>query len=162
MGKEARIEVIAGTPKVTVVEIHDPSMVGTVGFDLGVMEIFRRHGVSYILKATNANSITHVVWERAAKPSFVEELENAYEKVTVLPSAVVCVIGSNIAIPGVLARAAQVLADNGINVNAFSQSLRQINMQFVIDRAQYRKAIAALNQALCVEPARARNGGAAA
>ncbi len=162
VGKEARIEVIAGTPKVTVVEIHDPSMVGTVGFDLGVMEIFRRHGVSYILKATNANSITHVVWERAAKPSFVEELENAYEKVTVLPSAVVCVIGSNIAIPGVLARAAQVLADNGINVNAFSQSLRQINMQFVIDRAQYRKAIAALNQALCVEPARARNGGAAA
>ena len=162
VGKEARIEVIAGTPKVTVVEIHDPSMVGTVGFDLGVMEIFRRHGVSYILKATNANSITHVVWERAAKPSFVEELENAYEKVTVLPSAVVCVIGSNIAIPGVLARAAQVLADNGINVNAFSQSLRQINMQFVIDRAQYRKAIAALNQALCVEPARARNGGATA
>ena len=162
VGKEARIEVIAGTPKVTVVEIHDPSMVGTVGFDLGVMEIFKRHGVSYILKATNANSITHVVWEKAAKPSFVEELENAYEKVTVLPSAVVCVIGSNIAIPGVLARAAQVLADNGINVNAFSQSLRQINMQFVIDRAQYRKAIAALNQALCVEPARARNGGAAA
>ena len=162
VGKEARIEVIAGTPKVTVVEIHDPSMVGTVGFDLGVMEIFRRHGVSYILKATNANSITHVIWEKAAKPSFVEELENAYEKVTVLPSAVVCVIGSNIAIPGVLARAAQVLADNGINVNAFSQSLRQINMQFVIDRAQYRKAIAALNQALCVEPARARSGGAAA
>ncbi len=75
-------------------------------------------------------------------------------------SAVVCVIGSNIAIPGVLARAAQVLADNGINVNAFSQSLRQINMQFVIDRAHYRKAIAALNQALCVEVARAKNGHA--
>ena len=31
VGKKARIEVIAGSPKVTAVEIHDPSMVGTVG-----------------------------------------------------------------------------------------------------------------------------------
>ena len=38
VGKQARIEIIAGSPKVTAVEIHDPSMVGTVGFDL------RRHG----------------------------------------------------------------------------------------------------------------------
>jgi aspartate kinase len=68
---------------------------------------------------------------------------------------VVCVIGSNIAIPGVLARAAQVLADGKINVNCVSQSLRQINMQFVIDRADYKKAIAALNKALCLEPIRA-------
>src|SRR6266508_4522717 len=54
VGEKARIEVIAGTPKVTVVEIHDPSMVGTVGFDLGLMEIFKKYGISYILKATNA------------------------------------------------------------------------------------------------------------
>ena len=155
VGKEARIEVIAGTPKVSIVEIHDPSMVGTVGFDFGVMEIFKRHGISYILKATNANSITHVIWEKAASAAFIEELENKYEVVTVQPAAVVCVIGSNIAIPGVLARAAQVLADNKINVNCVSQSLRQINMQFVIDRADYRKAIAALNKALCLEGARA-------
>ncbi|HET9553991.1 MAG TPA: aspartate kinase [Anaeromyxobacteraceae bacterium] len=150
VGKEARIEVIAGTPKVTIVEIHDPSMVGTVGFDLAVMEIFRRFGVSYILKATNANSITHVVWDKAVTDAFVEELENTYELVTVQQAAVVCVIGSNIKIPGVLARAAQVLAENKINVNCVSQSLRQINMQFVIERGDYKKAVAALNQALCL------------
>jgi aspartate kinase len=152
VGKKARIEVIAGTPGVTIVEIHDPGMVGTVGFDLGLMQIFQRHGVSYILKATNANSITHVIWDKSATPSFIEELENTYELVTVQPAAVVCVIGSNIAIPGVLARAAKVLAENKINVNCVSQSLRQINMQFVIDRADYKKAIAALNKALCLEP----------
>jgi aspartate kinase len=33
-----------------------------------------------------------------------------------------------------------------------SQSLRQINMQFVIERGDYKKAIAALNRALCLEP----------
>ena len=86
------------------------------------------------------------------RPGFIEELENRYENVTVRPCAVVCVIGSNIAIPGVLARAAQVLADNQINVNAVSQSLRQTNMQFVISRDDYRRAVIALNQALCLNP----------
>jgi aspartate kinase len=151
-GEKARIEVIAGSQKVTLVEIHDPSMVGTVGFDLGVMEIFKKHDVSYILKATNANSITHVIWEKSATPSFVEELKSRYQLVTTLPAAVVCVIGSNIAIPGVIARATQVLAENKVNVNCVSQSYRQVNMQFVIDRADYKKAIAALNQALCLQP----------
>jgi aspartate kinase len=152
VGKQARIEVIAGSPKVTAVEIHDPSMVGTVGFDLGVMELFKQHGVSYILKATNANSITQVVWDKSISSSFVEELQNRYEVVSVVPSAIVCVIGSNIAFPGVLARATAALAENKINVNAFSQSLRQTNMQFVIDRADYRRAVKVLNDALCVNP----------
>ncbi len=152
VGKQARIEVIAGSPKVTAVEIHDPSMVGTVGFDLGIMEIFRKHGVSYILKATNANSITHVVWEKSVSSAFIEELENQYELVTAQPSAIVCVIGTNIAFPGVLARATAALAANKINVNAFSQSLRQTNMQFVIDRDSYKRAVVALNEALCLNP----------
>jgi aspartate kinase len=152
VGKQARIEIIAGSAKVTAVEIHDPSMVGTVGFDLGLMEIFRKYGVSYILKATNANSITHVLWDRSVTPAFVEELENTYEVVTVVPSAIVSAIGTNIAFPGVLARAAQALAQNKINVNAVSQSLRQTSMQFVIGRDDYRRAVVALNEALCLNP----------
>jgi aspartate kinase len=116
------------------------------------MELFRKHGVSYILKATNANSITHVLWDRSITPAFLEEMENAYEVVTVVPSAIVCAIGTNIAFPGVLARAAQALAQNRINVNAVSQSLRQTSMQFVIGRDDYRRAVTALNEALCLNP----------
>jgi aspartate kinase len=152
VGKQARIEIIAGSPKVTAVEIHDPSMVGTVGFDHGVMEIFKKYGVSYILKATNANSITHVLWDKSLSPAFMEELENAYEVVTSVPSAIVCVIGTNIAFPGVLARATRALADNKINVNGVSQSLRQTSIQFVIARDDYRQAVKALNEALCLNP----------
>ena len=37
-------------------------------------------------------------------------------------------------------------------MNAVSQSLRQTNMQFVIDRADYKRAVIALNQALCLNP----------
>jgi len=67
-------------------------------------------------------------------------------------SAIVCAIGSNIGIPGVLARAAQAMAEAGVNVNCISQTLRQVNMQFVIERGDYKKAVIALNQALCVAP----------
>ena len=153
VGKSARVEVIAGTQKVTIVDIHDPSMVGAVGFDFGILEVFKKHGVSFILKATNANSITHVIPDKSAKPPLLEELKAKYEQVTTMPAAVVCVIGTNIGIPGVLARAANVLAENKINVICVSQSYRQINMQFVIDRADYKRAVSALNAALCL------NGG---
>ena len=161
VGKEARIEVIAGSAKVSIVEIHDPLMVGTVGFDLGVMQILANHRISYIVKATNANSISHILWEKAVTPALIEELEARYDKVTVVRAAVVCVIGSNLAIPGVLARAAQVLADNQINIICVSQSVRQSNMQFVIDRADYKKAIIALNRTLCLNGS-LRNGSNAA
>lgn len=154
VGSQARIEVIAGSPQVTAIEIHDPMMVGTVGFDHGVMEIFRRHQVSYILKATNANSITHVVWERSVTEEFLAELRAHYSVVTSVAAAMVCVIGTNIAFPGVLARATSALAENGININAVSQSLRQTNMQFVIARDDYARAVIALNAALCLNPPR--------
>ena len=151
VGERARVEIVTGSEKVTLVEIHDPSMVGSVGFDLGIMEIFRRHDVSYILKATNANSIAHLLWDNSVTAELIGELEENYQVVTIKPSAVVCTIGSNISIPGVLARAAQTLANAEVNVNCVSQTLRQVNMQFIVDREDYKKSIIALNQSLCVK-----------
>ena len=150
VGERARVEIVTGSEKVTLVEIHDPSMVGSVGFDLGIMDIFRRHDVSYILKATNANSIAHLLWDNSVTAELIGELEENYQVVTIKPSAVVCTIGSNISIPGVLARAAQTLANAEVNVNCVSQTLRQVNMQFIVDREDYKKSIIALNQSLCV------------
>jgi aspartate kinase len=92
-----------------------------------------------------------VVWEKLANEDLVEELKTRYQVVTVKKVALISVIGSNIAKPGVLAKATEVLAKNKINVDCVSQSLRQVNMQFVIERDQYKLAVAALNKALCVE-----------
>ena len=150
MGDEAAIEIVAGTKKVVIIEIHDPSMVGEVGFDLDIMKTFSRYKISYILKSTNANSISMVIWETDLKDSLVDELRAKYELVSVKEVAVVCVIGSNIAKPGVLAKATQVLAQNNVNINCIAQSLRQINMQFVIERECFEDAIIALNKALCL------------
>ncbi|GBG57515.1 aspartate kinase Ask_Ect [Sporomusaceae bacterium FL31] len=113
------------------------------------MEMFTKHSISYIMKATNANSISLVLWENDLTESLITELRSEYQMVTILPAAIVCVIGSNIAVPNILARASNTLAKNNINVNCISQSLRQVNMQFVIDREMYTKAIINLNEDLC-------------
>lgn len=150
VGVESKVEIIAGSDKVMVVEIHDSSMVGEVGFDLEVMQIFRKYKMSYIMKSTNANSISMVIWDEFKIHGLIKELKERYKEVTVKKIAVISIIGSNIAKPGVLAKATEVLASNRINVECVSQSLRQVNMQFVVNRKQFKKAICVLNDVLCV------------
>jgi aspartate kinase len=149
IGEESRVEIISGTSRVTAIEVHDPFMVGQVGFDMNLMKVMQRYGISYILKATNANSITMVIWEKDAAEGLITELKGLYTRVTLREAAIVCAMGTNIAKPGSLATATAALYDNGINVEAVSQSLMQVNMQFVIKREDYSKAIIALNSALC-------------
>lgn len=154
MGPESRVEIIAGAEDVSIIEIHDSSMVGEVGFDLHMMEVFHKHRISYILKATNANSISLVIWDRLLSDVLIMDLKAKYLEVQAKPMAVISIIGSNIAKPGVLAHATKVLAENQINVECVSQSMRQVNMQFVINRDRYKEAIVALNMELCVKDAR--------
>ncbi len=147
---KAKIEIVSGTDKVLAVDVHDPMMVGEVGFDLRIMEIFAKHNVSYILKSTNANSITMIINDKPYAQPLIDELSSVFYKVTVKKVALVCCMGSNIAHPGFLYRAAKALSDNDINIVSFGQSLRQVNMQFVVDREKYGQAVIALNEALCV------------
>jgi aspartate kinase len=148
-GAESKVEIISGTDQVVALEIHDPLMVGQVGFDLKMMQLIERYNISYILKATNANSITMVVWEKDISGVLTDELKRTYHEVTVKKAALVCALGTNIAKPGSLAAATRALHENHINIEAVSQSLKQVNMQFVIERDDYKNAIIALNSALC-------------
>jgi aspartate kinase len=51
-------------------------------------------------------------------------------------------------LPGFLSRAAGALADAEINVLALDQCMRQVNMQFIIDRKDFEKAHIALHHEL--------------
>lgn len=145
---QTRVEVITGTDKVAVVDVYDPQMVGTAGFDLDIMRIFYELDISYSFKATSANSISVLIWEKDLKKALVQRLEEKYEKVTVEKTAMVCLIGSNIDRPGLLAQAAGALAEEGINIKSAGFALRKVNIQFIIDRDDYKAAIVALNRSL--------------
>ena len=151
VGEKSKVEIISGTDKVVAIEVHDPSMVGEVGFDMHIMEIFHRYGISYILKSTNANSITQIIWQKDLKKELIKELKDKYQEITIKEVALICVLGTNIAQPGILAKATAALAKNNINIESFSQSLKQVNMQFVIQKDQYHKGIIALNDVLCAQ-----------
>jgi aspartate kinase len=151
IGEVSRVEIISGSDQVIALEVHDPFMVGQVGYDLNLMKVIQRHNISYILKATNANSITMVFWHKDVSDGMLTELKGLYYKVTVKEAAMVCAMGTNLTYPGSLSKAATALFESGVNVEAVSQSLMQVNMQFVIGRNDYHVAIRALNQALCEE-----------
>ena len=49
-------------------------------------------------------------------------------------------------IPGFLARAAKALFEADINVLALDQVMRQVNIQFIVDREDFKKAQIALHR----------------
>ena len=146
---ESKIEVVTGSDKVSMLEIHDAKMVAEVGFDLRIMEILARAGVSYISKTTNANTIAMILWDRDLTDELVAEMRAEFEEVRVMEVAMVCAIGSNIAKPGILSQAASALAKDKINIVCVSQTARQTNMQFVLKREDFVPAQRALHRELC-------------
>ncbi len=145
VGMKKRVEVITGSDKVIIIDIHDPLMVGSVGYDLKIMQDFAQFDISYICKSTSANSISLVIWEKDYKAELIKLLESKYQTIIVKKVAIVCLIGTNIDQPGVLGKAAVSLGENNVNILAISHSLRQVNIQFVIERDKFKEAIKVLN-----------------
>ena len=148
---EPKVDMICGRDDIIAIEVYDSEMVGQHGYDYRLLSHFNKHAISYIAKNTNANTITHYVKEKNKNiPLVVEEIKQQFPgaQVTVKEVAIVSVIGSNMAIPGFLSRAAKALAESKINILALDQCMRQVNMQFIIDRDNFDTAQKALHKEL--------------
>ncbi len=144
-----RVDMICGRTDLIGIELFDPEMVGQSGFDYRMMESFSQYRISYVAKNTNANTITHYVPERSRNlDKCLEHLERAFpnSEIRTRRVAIVAVIGSNMKFPGFLSRAASALANAKINILALDQCMRQVNMQFVLERDDYKNAIIALHK----------------
>ncbi|MDB5111373.1 MAG: aspartate kinase [Mucilaginibacter sp.] len=142
------VEVITGTDQFVLIDIYDPLMVGNVGSDLEIMQLFARHQISYTFKTTSANSISIVIWENDFDEKVIADLKTSFEKVTIEPVAMVCLLGTNMDYPGLLAKSAAALAKEDINILSAGVALRKVNIQFLIAREHFKKAIIALNKAV--------------
>ncbi|RMD79212.1 MAG: aspartate kinase [Lentisphaerae bacterium] len=149
-----RVEIICGRNDLIAIELVDPDMVGMPGYDYRLLKHFADYQINYIAKNTNANTITHYVSEKHAQwPDLVAKLKEVYgdSAISTTPVSVVCAIGSNMKVPGFLYKCARSLADNKINILAMDQCMRQVNMQFIIQREDFEKAIITLHRALIEE-----------
>ena len=147
-----RIDMICGRNDILGIEIFDSEMVGQSGYDHRITEILSRHKISYIAKNTNANTITHYVSEKPASlKACLVELEATFKNsahMSLRKVAIIGVIGSNMKIPGFLAKAAEALSAANITVLALDQCMRQVNMQFIIERDDFQQAQIALHRKL--------------
>lgn len=146
---EPRVEIICGRDDLLAIEVHDPEMVGEVGYDMRLLDQLRRSEISYIAKSTNANTITHFVPEKhSGVRRCLATIQDIFPSasVTTRPVAIVAVIGTNMRLPGFLSRAANALAGEKINVLGLGQAMRQVNMQFIVERSDFRNAQVALHR----------------
>ncbi len=140
---EPRVEIISGRDDIVAIEVFDSEMVNQCGYDHKLLESLIKTDVSYIAKNTNANTITHYVPGKSKGiPACLKSLGKTLPGATVRTQsvAIVSVIGSNMKSPGFLAKAANALASVGVNILALDQCLRQVNMQFVINREDFERA----------------------
>lgn len=138
-----RVEMICGRNDMEAIEVFDPDMVGEPGYDFRLTKHLADYNINYIAKTTNANTITHFVPEKSKNLSdcilsMKKEFPNADIKTTKM--GIVSIIGTNMRIPGFLAKASKSLFEAEINVLALNQTPRQVNIQFMVERDSFEKA----------------------
>lgn len=152
ISKSPRVEIIAGRKNVFAIEVFDQDMMGSLcEYDTGILEIIGRFKAEIITKDSNANSITHFL---AANLKTVKRIKSVLEEefpeseVELRKVAIVSAIGSDMKVPGILAQAVTALAEANISVEAMHQSMRQVDMQFVVNEDDYELAVKSLHHRL--------------
>jgi len=146
---QPKVDMICGRQDIVALEVFDPEMVGVSGYDYKLLKSFADCDINIIAKNTNANTITHYVSEKSSElDDCVNSLQKSFpgSKISLKEVAIVAVIGTNMNIPGFLSRAANALATANINILALTQCMRQVNMQFIIDREHFDEAQIALHK----------------
>jgi len=147
-----RVEIIAGSRGIFSLELFDRDMAGQIDrFDREILSVIRRFRAQIIAKDINANTITHYLSCNLKTIKRIRQaLEETYPEADINQTrvSIVSAIGSDLQVTGLLARAVTALADANIGVQAMHQSMRQVDMQFVVMEEDYEAAINSLHQRL--------------
>ncbi len=152
VSENPRVEIIAGRTDVHAIECIEPNMMGQIHqYDRDILHVIARHRGEVVTKDVTANSITHYL---ACDLKTANRIRAAIEelhpdsRIQVRRVALVSAIGSDMKVPGILSRAVGALAEESISVLAVHQSMRQVDMQFVIDEQDYDAAVKSLHRNL--------------
>lgn len=146
------VEIIAGCKGVYALEVFDQDMAGnSYEYDRSIVEVIKAYGAQIVSKDVNANTITHYMSTniktvrriRKALEQRFAEAEIDQKKV-----AIVSAIGSDMQIPGILAKAVTAVAERDVSVLAIHQCMRQVDMQFIVNESDYTETIRGLHAAL--------------
>ena len=146
------VEIIAGSKGIYVLELFDQNMVGQIDeYDRTILGIMQRFKVQIVAKDINANTITHYLSTNLKNiKRLTKALADIYPdaEFNQQKSAIVSAIGSDMNVAGILAKAVAALAGQSVNVRAVHQSIRQVDIQFVVSEDDYELAIKQLHRYL--------------
>lgn len=145
---------------VSIINVEGSGMVGVAGVSARMFSSLSQQEISVILisQASSEHSICIALLEKDAvkacrvlKSTFSHELSAGLISTVNCESnmSIVAVVGENMRhMPGVASRVFSPLGRNGINIKAISQGSSELNISFVIDRNDLRKALRILHQSL--------------
>lgn len=146
------VEIIAGRKHVYSLELFDQEMMGHIqDYDSDMLRLINRFKAVLICKDNNANTITHFI---NSNLKIIKRLSREMEQlwpdaeINFRKVAIVSAIGSDMKVPGMLAKSVNALAKANISILAMHQSMRQVDMQFIVDEADYETAVRCLHKEL--------------
>ncbi|GAB2604680.1 aspartate kinase [Nitrincola alkalisediminis] len=148
---EPCVEIIAGRRNVFAIEIFDQDMLGDSQYDIELSALLHQLKLYVVNRDSDANSITYyVAGSRKMVNRAVRLVADAYSgaDVTLHKVAIVSAIGSDLKVSGILAKTVSALAKHNISIQALHQSIRQVEMQCIVDEGDYEGAVKALHHAL--------------
>ncbi|MDT8429609.1 MAG: aspartate kinase [Pseudomonadales bacterium] len=146
------VEIIAGRTGVYVIELFDQDMVGDLPrYEAVFLEQITRFRGQVINKDLNANTITYYLATnlktvKRIQAALADRFSSAEIKVSKV--CIVSAVGSDLKIKGMLAQTATALSEAKVDILAVHQSMRQVDMQFVLNDEDYESAVKSLHSHL--------------
>lgn len=147
-----RVEIIAGRKGIFALEIFDQDMAGSIhDYDMETLTLIKRFKAHIVSKDINANTLTHYLATNLKTiKRLISNLQEKFPEAEINQQkiAIVSAIGSDMQVPGILAQTVKAVADRNISVLAIHQSMRQVDMQFVVNEADYEETVKGLHAVL--------------
>nr|WP_086937602.1 aspartate kinase [Thaumasiovibrio occultus] len=144
-----KVQIIAGKHKVFALHVFDQAMVGRVdNVSYELMEIIFDANVSLIGKEMNANSMTYYLAgsdENLNQVLYKAEKRYPHASIKGRMVALISAIGSQIETNETLTKGVLSLMSQNIAPVAVHSSMRNVNVQFVVNNDEYEAAICALH-----------------
>lgn len=147
-----RVEIIAGCKGIYALEVFDQDMAGAIhDYDHEILSAIKRFRAHIVSKDLNANTITHYLATNIKTIKRIRaELEKKYPEAEFNQRkvAIISAIGSDMQVPGILAETVKAIADKNVSILAMHQSMRQVDMQFIVNESDYEEAVKGLHKSL--------------
>lgn len=151
-----KVEIIAGKDKVFALHIFDQSIVGKIdNASYELMEVIAEAKVHLVGKEMNANSMTYYLSGSSDNLNHVlYKIEKRYPNASVSGKmvALISAIGASMNTNNALTQGMQALVNAKISPIAAHSSMRNVNVQFVVEDNDYNRAICVLHDVLIAKP----------